>query len=177
MNGKLTTLCYLEQEDAFLMMHRTKKKNDLNQDKWVGVGGKFETDETPEECLLREAKEETGFTLSSFRIRGIVTFLSDQWDTEYMFLYTADRWEGQPIPCDEGELEWIKKSDVKKLRLWEGDLIFFRLLELEYPFFSLKLRYVGDTLEEAVLDGEDVLRVWRENQENWRPQRLQRGEI
>ena len=170
MNGQMTTLCYLEQGDSYLMMHRIKKEKDLNRDKWIGIGGKFEAGETPEECLLREAREETGFCLSSFRIRGVITFLSDQWGSEYMFLYTADRWEGEQTECTEGTLEWVKKSDIPRLKLWEGDLIFFRLLELDYPFFSLKLRYEGDTLAEAVLDGKDILKDFREGRIGGRKQ-------
>lgn len=169
MEGLLTTLCYLEKGDSYLMMHRVKKKNDLNQDKWVGIGGKFEGVETPEECLLREAREETGLTLTSFRLRGIVTFLSDQWQAEYMFLYTADAWEGEQGECTEGNLEWIRKKDVEKLKLWEGDKIFFRLLDLNYPCFSLKLRYEGDDLAEAVLDGVDILQAWRSDEAAWHP--------
>ncbi len=148
---QLTTLCYIEKEDAYLMLHRTKKENDCNQDKWIGVGGKFEPDETPEECLLREVREETGLTLKNYRRRGIITFLSDRWETEYMFLYTADDFEGELITCDEGELVWVKKSDLCKLHLWEGDKIFFRLLQENREFFSLKLRYEKDTLVEHVV--------------------------
>lgn len=151
-----TTLCYIEKEDSYLMMHRVKKVNDINKDKWVGVGGHFEEGESPEECLLREVYEETGLTLTSFRLRGIVTFSTDVYPTEYMFLYTADSYEGEMIECNEGNLEWVKKSDVYNLPIWEGDKIFFRLLEEEVPVFSLKLRYDGDELVEAVLDGKDI---------------------
>ena len=165
----LTTLCYLERDGAYLMLHRVKKKNDLNQDKWVGIGGKFEGVETPEECLLREAKEETGLTLTSYRLRGIVTFLSDRWQAEYMFLYTADAWEGEQAECDEGDPVWVPKEEVHSLRLWEGDKIFFRLLDLDYPCFSLKLRYEGDRLAEAVLDGRDILDEWKRGGDGWRP--------
>ena len=128
---------------------------------WIGVGGHFEKDETPEECLLREVKEETGLTLTSWRFRGLVTFLSDAWETEYMCLYTADGFEGDMITCDEGTLEWVKKSELERLNLWEGDKIFFKLLKEEHPFFSLKLKYRGDVLTEAVLDGK---RLKTENQ-------------
>ena len=113
----LTTLCYLEKDDRYLMLHRIKKEVDVNKDKWIGVGGHFEKDETPEECLLREVKEETGLTLTSWRFRGLVTFLSDAWETEYMCLYTADGFEGDMITCDEGTLEWVKKSELEKLNL------------------------------------------------------------
>ena len=151
-----TTLCYIEKEDSYLMMHRVKKVNDINKDKWVGVGGHFEEGESPEECLLREVYEETGLTLRNFRLRGIVTFSTDVYPTEYMFLYTADSYEGEMIECNEGNLEWVKKSDVYNLPIWEGDKLFFRLLEEKVPVFSLKLRYEGDKLVEAVLDGKDI---------------------
>lgn len=154
---KLSTLCYIEKENRYLMLHRTVKENDVNKDKWIGVGGHFEADESPEECVLREVKEETGYTLASYRFRGIVTFVSGNGVTEYMHLFTADEFEGKPIACDEGELEWVKKEDVLKLNIWEGDRIFLRLLADEEPFFSLKLVYDGhDTLVSAVLNGEPM---------------------
>ena len=153
----LTTLCYIEQDGCYLMLHRTKKENDLNQDKWVGVGGKFEPGETPEECLLREVKEETGLTLTHWKFCGIVTFISDQWDdVEYMCLYTADEFEGELQKCDEGTLEWVDKDKVYDLPIWEGDKIFFRLVEEGRSFFSLKLQYEGEYLVEAVLDGKKL---------------------
>jgi 8-oxo-dGTP diphosphatase len=145
-------LCYIEKDDAYLMLHRVKKENDLNHDKWVGVGGKFEQDETPEECLLREVKEETGLTLTSYRFRGIVTFLSDEWEGEYMHLYTATEYTGEMTECNEGNLEWVPKADIEKLHIWEGDKIFFRLLDENLPFFSLKLRYKGDELVETAVN-------------------------
>lgn len=148
------TLCYLERDGAYLMLHRTKKKNDINHDKWIGVGGKFEDQESPEDCVLRETREETGLTLTQYRYRGIVTFVSNEAETEYMHLFTATDWTGTPVTCDEGELAWIKKEDLLSLTLWEGDKIFLRLLEENAPFFSLKLRYEGDHLAEAVLNGE-----------------------
>ncbi|MBR3457758.1 MAG: 8-oxo-dGTP diphosphatase [Selenomonadaceae bacterium] len=151
--SNLTTLCYVEKDGCYLMMHRVKKAHDINKDKWVGIGGHFEPDESPEECLLREAKEETGLTLLSYRLRGIVTFRSDAWQTEYMFLYTSDRFEGDLTECREGVLEWVRKDRVYDLPIWEGDKIFFRLLEESRSFFSLKLRYAGDVLVERVLDG------------------------
>lgn len=153
MKNSLTTLCYIENENNYLMLHRIKKENDINKDKWIGVGGHFEKDESPEECLLREVFEETGLTLTSWKLRGIVTFICDVWHTEYMFLYTADEYTGIMSQCDEGELEWVNKKDVYNLPLWEGDKIFFHLLEEKADFFSLKLRYDGDKLVEAVLDG------------------------
>lgn len=153
----LTTLCYIEKEEQYLMLHRIVKKHDVNKDKWIGVGGHFEKGESPEECLLREVKEETGLTLTSYRFRGLVTFLSDQCDPEYMCLYTADGFTGELTPCDEGTLEWVPKNHLKDLNLWTGDRIFFRLIDEDAPFFSLKLRYEGNTLMEAVLDGRTLL--------------------
>ena len=140
------------------MLHRISKKNDVNKDKWIGIGGKFEFGESPEDCLLREAKEETGYTLTSYKLRGVVTFLFNDEEAEYMFLYTADGFEGEPTLCDEGTLEWVPKSEINNLNLWEGDKIFFRLLDEGAPFFSLKLQYRGDYLEEAVLDGKPIER-------------------
>ena len=154
--SKLTTLCYIEKGDSYLMLHRVSKKHDVNKDKWIGIGGHFEENESPEECLLREAKEETGLTLTSWKFRGIVTFISEGWNTEYMCLYTADGYEGEIIPCNEGVLEWIRKEDLLNLNLWEGDKIFLKLLQENAPFFSLKLAYKGDVLTEAVLDGKKL---------------------
>ena len=151
-----TTLCYIRQGGQCLMLHRVKKKNDLNHDKWIGVGGKFLDKESPEDCLLRETREETGLTLTDYRYRGLVTFISDQWPTEYMHLFTATGWTGTPIACDEGELAWIKKAELLTLPMWEGDQIFLRLLDSDEPFFSLKLCYDGDRLESAVLNGKQV---------------------
>lgn len=151
-----TTLCYLERGDEYLMLHRVKKENDLNHDKWIGIGGKFEDQESPEDCLLREAREETGLTLTDYRYRGLVTFVSDRWPTEYMHLFTARGWTGEQTACDEGDLEWIKKSDLLSLPLWEGDKIFLRLLDEGSPFFSLKLQYEGETLVLAVLNGKPL---------------------
>lgn len=146
---RLTTLCYIERDNKYLMLHRTKKVNDENHDKWIGVGGKFEEGESPEECLLREVKEETGLTLTSYRFRGIVSFISDQWEDEYMHLFTATEYQGELTDCDEGELVWIPKEDLDSLKLWEGDKIFFKLLDEETGFFSLKLRYRGEELVET----------------------------
>lgn len=147
---KLTTLCYIENDRGeYLMLHRTKKQNDLNAGKWIGVGGKFEADETPEECLLREVYEETGLTLTRYRFRGIVTFLSNEWEGEYMHLFTADKYEGTLCDCNEGELAWVPKNDVLKLNLWEGDHIFLRELLENDRFFSLKLSYTGDVLTDS----------------------------
>lgn len=157
---RLCTLCYIENDGKYLMLHRVKKKNDINQDKWIGVGGHFEADESPEECVLREAKEETGLTLTSYRFRGLVTFVSGNGVTEYMHLFTADGFEGEQIICDEGNLEWIEIEKVEELNLWEGDKIFLRLLRERESFFSLKLVYDGgDKLVQAVLDGKE-LETW-----------------
>ena len=145
----LTTLCYIEQDGKYLMLHRTKKESDINKDKWIGVGGHFLENETPDECLLREVFEETGLTLTSYHFRGLVTFISDEWQTEYMCLYTADGFTGELTECDEGELKWIDKSRIDELNLWEGDRIFLKLLETREDFFTLKLRYEGDTLVES----------------------------
>lgn len=153
MKSQLTTLCYIEKGDSYLMLHRISKKNDINKDKWIGVGGHFEAGESPEDCLLREVKEETGLTLNSFKFRGIVTFLSDDDPAEYMCLYTSDDFSGELIECDEGKLEWIKKSDFMKLEHWEGDLIFLDLIEKNAPFFSLKLVYKNGVLVDHVLHG------------------------
>ena len=151
-----TTLCYLERDGQYLMLHRVKKENDVNRDKWVGVGGKFLEGESPEECLLREVREETGLNLTAYRYRGLVTFVSDRWEGEWMHLFTADRWTGTPHGCAEGDLEWIPKAEVPSLPLWEGDRIFFRLLEEDRPFFSLKMQYEGERLVYAALDGKEI---------------------
>ena len=153
---KQTTLCYLERGDEYLMLHRTKKKNDENHDKWIGVGGKFEANESPEDCMRREIFEETGLTVSDYRYRGIVTFVSDIYETEYMHLFTVTDWTGEARECDEGELAWIKKQKLFDLTLWQGDRIFLKLLQEDVPFFSLKLTYQGDELIEAVLDGKKI---------------------
>ena len=143
---KNTTLCYIEKDEAYLMLHRVKKVNDENHDKWIGVGGKFEAGESPEDCLLREVKEETGLTLTDYHYRGLVTFVSDEWGTEYMHLFTATGFEGEIKSCDEGELVWVPKAEIENLNIWEGDKIFFRLLVKSDKFFSLKLTYKGDAL-------------------------------
>ena len=151
---KNTSLCYIERDGCYLMLHRTKKVNDENHDKWIGVGGKFEEGESPEECMLREVKEETGLTLTAWRYRGIVTFVSDEWGGEYMHLFTADGYSGELKSCDEGELEWVEKQRLPALPIWEGDKIFLRLLDSAQPFFSLKLCYAGERLVSATLDGK-----------------------
>ena len=152
-----TTLCYIRRGGEYLMLHRIKKKNDLNQDKWIGIGGKFEDKESPEDCLLREVQEETGLTLTSWQYRGLVTFVSDRWPTEYMHLFTADRWTGTLKDCDEGVLEWLPRNRLLELPHWAGDAIFLELIAQDNtPFFSLKLCYEGDRLVQAVLDGKKL---------------------
>lgn len=154
-----STLCYIEDPQGnYLMLHRVKKKNDLNHDKWVGVGGKFEADESPEECVLRETLEETGLTLTDYQYRGLVTFVSDQWETEYMHVFTATGWTGQLIECNEGVLEWIHKDQLMQLPLWAGDKLFLDLIhDPDTPFFSMKLHYEGERLAYAALNGKALI--------------------
>ena len=153
-----TTLCYITRGNEVLMLHRVKKKNDINQDKWIGIGGKFEGDESPDECLLREAMEETGLRLTSWKCRGVVTFLTNgPWDGEFMYLFTADGFEGEIKECDEGVLEWLPKEKLYGLPMWAGDRIFLELLDQGAPFFSLKLVYEGETLVQAVLNGKEMV--------------------
>ena len=140
----LSTQCYIEKDGKYLMLHRTVKENDVNKDKWIGVGGHFEEDESPEECLLREVKEETGYTLTAWKFHGIVTFISGTGITEYMWVYSATGFTGEPIECDEGELAWVEKDRLEELELWEGDKIFLRLMADDAPVFSLKLVYDGE---------------------------------
>ena len=159
MKSKLKTLCYLEKNDSYLLLHRIKKQNDINKDKWIGVGGHFEDFESPDECLVREVFEETGLKLNSYQFRGIVTFVShDSGEKmyEYMCLYTSSDFSGTMIDCDEGKLEWVKKADMKKLNFWEGDYIFLDLIEKNEPFFSLKLEYKNGSLEKAILNGKPL---------------------
>lgn len=146
-----TTLCYIEKDNKYLMLHRTKKENDLNEGKWIGVGGKFEKDETPEECLLREVQEETGLTLTKYRLRAVITFILNEWGTEYMYLFTANEFSGQLSECAEGELKWVDKKDIFKLNIWDGDRIFLKKLIEEENFFTLKVVYDGDRLVESVI--------------------------
>ena len=152
-----STLCYILRGKDVLMLHRTKKENDINKDKWIGIGGKFEAEESPDQCLLREAKEETGLTLTSWQCRGVVTFLTnDPSQGEYMYLFTSDGFEGQLKECDEGDLQWVSREFLNDLPKWEGDQIFLDLLWQDAPFFLLTLRYDGDRLAEAILDGKKI---------------------
>ena len=152
-----STLCYILRGDEVLMLHRVKKKNDINKDKWIGIGGKFEGNETPDECLLREAYEETGLRLTSWKCRGVVTFLTNELaEGEFMYLFTADSFEGTLKECDEGDLQWVSRDFLDQLPKWEGDQIFLDLLWQDASFFLLKLRYEGDKLVEAVLDGKKI---------------------
>ena len=154
---KQTSLCYLYRDDEVLMLHRIKKENDLNEGMWIGIGGHFEENESPEECALREVWEETGLTMTSYRYRGIVTFVSDRWEGEHMHLFTATETEGTlKEVCDEGELQWITKEHFAALPQWEGDKIFLDLLEQNVPFFSLKLEYEGSKLKRAILNGSVI---------------------
>ena len=151
-----TTLCHIEKDGKYLMLHRIKKKNDLNHDKWVGIGGKFEEKESPEQCNSREVFEETGLTLYDARLRCIVTFVSDIWETEIMYVFSAKEFSGTIKDCDEGELVWVDKTEIYSLPIWQGDKIFLKLIENNgYPFFSLRLEYNGDTLISAFLDGNE----------------------
>ena len=152
----MTTLCYPERNGKYLMLHRTKKVNDENHDKWIGVGGKFEDGESPEDCMRREVLEETGLFVTAFRYRGIVTFVSDAYPTEYMHLFTCTDWTGEARECDEGELAWIEKKKLFSLPMWEGDRIFLELLDTDAPFFSLKLVYHGESLVSAILNGNPI---------------------
>jgi len=160
---QLSTLCYIEKDEKYLMLHRTKKENDPNHDKWLGIGGKVEVDESPDECLLREVKEETGLTLLDYNFRGIVTFVSDEWGTEYMHLFTATSFQGKLIECNEGDLKWVDKAKVLRLNLWEGDKLFLNRLNGSHSFFSLKLEYRGETLIKTVMqdanDGKNETKI------------------
>ncbi len=151
-----TSLCYIERGDEYLMLHRVKKQNDINKDKWIGIGGKFQEGESPEDCMRREMLEETGLTPTAYRYRGIVTFVPEGGETEYMHLFTVSGYCGTPRDSDEGELAWIKKSLLPQMDIWEGDKIFLRLLDEDAPFFSLKLCYRGSRLMSACLNGKEI---------------------
>ena len=156
MKSPLTTLCYIEKDGCYLMLHRVSKKDDINRDKWIGVGGHFEAGESPEDCLLREVKEETGLSLLQWQFRGIVTFISDNLPAEYMCLYTATEFTGDLIACDEGTLEWVPIAHIETLTLWEGDKVFFKLIHENVPFFSLKLVYQNGMLIQKILNGKTL---------------------
>ena len=154
-----STLCYVIRGDQVLMLHRVKKKNDVNKDKWIGIGGKFEAEESPDECLLRECREETGLRLISWQCRGVVTFLQEGGEGEYMYLFTAEEFEGNLHDCPEGDLQWVSREFLYRLPMWEGDRIFLDLLWRNAPFFLLTLRYRGEVLTQAVLNGEEIHRI------------------
>ncbi len=160
-----SSLCYIEKDGNYLMLHRVKKENDANKDKWIGIGGKFEDRESPEQCVRREVLEETGLILRNLNYRGIITFVTDRWETEYMHLFTSTDFEGKLISCDEGELEWISKEKLLELDIWEGDKAFLRLLDTDEPFFSLKLTYAGrdDRLVSAILNEKEILNETEKN--------------
>ena len=141
-----SSLCYIEKDEKYLMLHRTKKNNDINENKWIGIGGKFEVGESPEECIIREVKEETGLTLNSYKFRGIITYISKTWKTEYVCLFTSDNFSGKLIECNEGDLKWIDKKEVLNLKTWEGDKIFINKIQKDDKFFTIKFEYDGDTL-------------------------------
>lgn len=141
-----SSLCYIEKDEKYLMLHRTKKKNDINENKWIGIGGKFEADESPEECIVREVKEETGLTLNSYKLRGIITYISKTWETEYVCLFTSNDFSGKLIECDEGDLKWINKKDVLNLKTWAGDKIFIDKIQKDDKFFTIKFEYDEDKL-------------------------------
>ena len=142
----LSSLCYIEKDGKYLMLHRTKKKKDINKDKWLGIGGKLEEGESPEECIVREVKEETGLALKQYKLRGFVTYVSNKWETEYMYVFTANKFEGNLIECDEGDLKWINKEKINELPTWEGDHIFLEKLQKDNGFFSAKFEYDGEKL-------------------------------
>lgn len=156
MKSQLTTLCYIEKDFSYLMLHRIKKENDINHNKWIGVGGHFEHQESPEDCLLREIYEETGLTLLNWNFRGLVTFINDDDPAEYMHLYTSKEFQGNLKTCDEGVLEWIPFDKINSLELWEGDKIFLNLLTQNISFFSLKLIYKSGKLLKAILNGKEL---------------------
>ena len=147
----VSTLCYLEKEDKYLMLLRNKKKHDVNEGKWIGVGGKCEKGESPEECVIRETFEETGIKLESLKMRGVLTFSSEGWEDEYIFVYTSDKFSGTITDCNEGELRWIDKDKIMDLNLWDGDRIFLKIMLESDEFFSIKLSYKGDEIVDQKL--------------------------
>ena len=142
----LSTVCYIEKEGKYLMLHRTKKQNDINKEKWLGIGGKFEDKESPEACTIREVKEETGLTLNTYNLRCVVTYVSTNWETEYMYVFTSTDFTGELIDCNEGDLQWIPKDEVIKLNTWEGDKIFVEKIQNDNTFFTIKFNYDGEKL-------------------------------
>ena len=148
----LSTLCYIEKDNKYLMLHRTKKKKDVNKDKWIGIGGKFEKNESPEECIIREVLEETGLKLQAYKLRCIVTYVSTEAETEYMYVFTSDDFTGDLIDCNEGDLEWVDKDKITDLNIWEGDKIFLEKIKNDFPFFTLKLEYDGEELKKYQLN-------------------------
>ena len=153
---RLTTLCYIERDGCWLMMHRVKKARDENAGKWIGIGGHLEKDESPEECVLREIREETGLAVSHLKLRGLLTFILPAWGNEMTFLYTAETKEEALPECPEGELRWIPLREIERLTLWEGDRLFLKLLSEDAPFFLMKLEYCGDRLERAYVNGAAI---------------------
>lgn len=153
MKPEITTLCYIEKDGAYLMLHRTKKEHDINEGKWIGVGGHKESEETPEECVRREVLEETGLTLNALSFRGLIHF-SGSGQEEEMFVFTSDSFSGTLIECREGELSWIPKDKIMELNLWEGDRRFLPLLFGENAFFSFSLRY--DKEGRLLPEGEEL---------------------
>lgn len=151
-----TTLCYIEQNASYLMLHRVKKEHDINRDKWIGIGGHCEEGESPEDCVVREVLEETGLTLTGMRYCGIVTFVSDSCEGEYMHLFHSDSFSGSLKDCDEGTLEWVPITKLNELEHWKGDEIFLDLIARRTPFFSIKLVYCGSELRQAVLNGTQL---------------------
>ncbi|MBQ7125359.1 MAG: 8-oxo-dGTP diphosphatase [Clostridia bacterium] len=151
-----STLCYIEKDGKYLMLCRDKKENDCNEGKWIGVGGRLEENESPDECLVREVKEETSLSLLSYKMRGIVTFVSDRWETEEMYLFTSDSFLGEVSDCDEGTLKWVEKAEILKLPLWEGDKLFLKLIAEESDFFLMKLEYEGEDLKSAKINGKEL---------------------
>ena len=149
---KDTTLCYIERDGKYLMLYRNKKENDVNEGKYVGIGGHFEGNETPSECVIREVREESSLILNTPKYRGIVTFVSDKYESERMHLFTCDDFSGEISECNEGELSWVEKSKIEELPMWEGDIYFLRMLNEERDFFQMKLVYKGDTLIEYYLN-------------------------
>ena len=149
----MTTLCYIEKDNNYLMLHRTKKENDINNGKWIGVGGKLEKGETPQECAVREILEETGLRVNKPVLKGIITFPDFTPDNDwYTYVFKATEFEGELIDCDEGTLEWVPYEQVLSKPTWEGDHTFLSWILEDKPFFSAKFSYKGDKLVESHVD-------------------------